>query len=148
MIAFASCISFAYLNRCCVFLNKNGEANPFLYRTVQQSIWLSMWRRKFMYCDNIGVSLKFKFGVDEGRENLVSFSSSVLLWETRVFPESTLQVTNHVLLSDRKLQENIEEQHVMRMEVVTVWNKNLFQFERFQQSGYHIHASFNMKHNH
>ena len=65
-----------------------------------------------------------------------------------MFPESNLQVTNHVLLSDRKLQENIEEQHVMRIEVVTVCNKNLFQFERFQQSGYHIHASFNMKHNH
>ena len=82
-----------------------------------------------MYCDNIGVSLKFKFGVDEGWENLVSFSSSILL-------------------SDRKLQENIEEQHVMRIQVVTVCNKNLFQFKRFQQSGYHIHASFNMKHNH
>ena len=32
---------------CCFFLNKNDETNPFLYRTVQQSIW----RRKFMYCD-------------------------------------------------------------------------------------------------
>ena len=79
MIAFASCISFAYLNRCCVFLNKNGETNPFIYRTVQQPMSPSIWRRKFMYCDNIGVSLKFKFGVDEGRKNLVSFSSSVLL---------------------------------------------------------------------
>ena len=33
-----------------------------------------------------------------------------------MFPESNLQVTKHILLSERKLQENIEE-HVMRMEV-------------------------------
>ena len=57
-----------------------------------------------------------------------------------MFPESNLQVTNHVLLSDRKLQENIEEQHVMRIEVVTVCNKNLFQFERFQNGGYHAYS--------
>ena len=34
-----------------------------------------------------------------------------------MFSESNLQVTKHILLSERKLQENIEEQHVMRMEV-------------------------------
>ena len=60
-----------------------------------------------------------------------------------MFPESNLQVTNHVLLSDRKLQENIEEQHVMRMEV-TVQQKLLFSSKGFNRVvTMHIHVSFN-----
>ena len=51
------------------------------------------------------------------RANLDSFSSSILLWETRMFPESNFQVTKHILLSERKFQENIEEKHVMRMKI-------------------------------
>ena len=89
-----------------------------MYCDLQLSVFFA--RFFFFFLCTIGVSLKFKFCIDNGRAvraNLDSFSSSILLWETRMFPESNFQVTKHILLSERKFQENIEEKHVMRMKI-------------------------------